>query len=88
MIKNAINYDYLEQEVEHYLKYYKLTLSDLAKKVGISTQTLKRSLKSERDFKVIEISKLQQILGIRDYNLERAFFTLKNKSSSESKKGK
>lgn len=85
MIKKVFNYDYLEQEIEHYLKYYKLSLSDLAKKVGISTKTLKRSLNNERDFKVIEISKLQVILGIRPYNLERAFFTKKEISSSESK---
>ena len=85
MIKKVFNYDYLEQEIEHYLKYYKLSLSDLAKKVGISTKTLKRSLNNERDFKVVEISRLQQALGIRDYNLERAFFTKKEISSSESK---
>lgn len=85
MIKKVFNYDYLEQEIEHYLKYYKLSLSDLAKKVGISTKILKRSLNNERDFKVVEICKLQVILGIRDYNLERAFFTKKEISSSESK---
>ena len=85
-MKTITNYDYLKQKIEKYLNDNKITLLDLAKKIGVSAKILKSSLNNEREFRLIEINKLQLILGINDKDLKKVFFTNKNISSSESDK--
>lgn len=47
----------------------------IAEKLGISQQTLISKLNGTVDFKVSEMNKLQEILGIDDKNMKSIFLT-------------
>lgn len=64
--------DYLRVQINDYLKTNNLKLKDLANTIGISEQTLKKSLNNKRDFYVNEIYKLTKILNIKD--IDKVFF--------------
>lgn len=68
------NYDYLKDKIDKYLKDNNLKLSDISNKIGISEQTLKKTLNNKRDFKLIETYKLIQILKIDNKDISKAFF--------------
>ena len=64
--------DNLRVQINDYLKTNNLKLKDLANTIGISEQTLKKSLNNKRDFYVNEIYKLTKILNIKD--IDKVFF--------------
>ena len=77
--RGIFNYDYLNKEINDYLKYYDLELEDLAISIGMTERTLKRTLNNERCFYLSEMYRLIDTLKIKKDNIEKAFFNIINK---------
>lgn len=85
--KSIFNFDLLKKEIEDYIKYYDIELVDLAISIGMSENTLKRTLNNERDLYINEVYRLIDILHIKNEDIEKYFFSKTDKTpiSSESK---
>lgn len=77
--RGIFNYDYLNKQIEDYLKYYDLELEDLAISIGMTERTLKRTLNNERCFYLNEMYHLIDTLKIKKENITKAFFKITNK---------
>lgn len=74
--KRVFNYDYLRKLI----KESSLSVSEIAKKTGISEQTLNKTLNNDRDFYISEIYKIVNILQIDQKQIDRAFFSTSKES--------
>lgn len=77
--RGIFNYDYLNKQIDDYLKYYDLELEDLAISIGMTERTLKRTLNNERSFYLNEVYHLMETLKIKQENMTKAFFNIINK---------
>lgn len=66
MSKYNFNYTYLNKKIKQHLKYYDLDLEDLAISIGMTKNTLLKTLNNDRDFYVSEIFKISEVLRLND----------------------
>ena len=74
--KIIYNYDFLNNKIDEYLKYYDLDLNDFAISIGMSEKTLKRTLNNERCFYVNEVYRIADLLAFKGKEVQKAFFTI------------
>jgi DNA transposition AAA+ family ATPase len=73
--KKIYNHDYLIKKIDEYIKYYDITLKDFAIRIGMSEETLKRTLNNDRVFYVNEIQIISNELAFNTEEMKKAFLT-------------